>query len=110
LLQLTASTVFKHGDPFCHHGEIAMFFRAEQHVQERGSQYPAYRNKDGLGAPYYTTIARPLHQKAKFYLVPSLSPEDDQQAKQAQEGLIGTLRPGDRARYFPPRATPRRAD
>ncbi|MFL6967535.1 lipase family protein [Pseudomonas alvandae] len=108
LLQLTASAVFKHGDPFCHHGEIAMFFRAEQHLQERGSQYPAYRNKDGLGAPYYTTIARPLHEKAKFYLVPSLSPEDDQQAKQAQEGLIGTLRPGDRARYFPPQGNPKK--
>lgn len=101
-IQLAAGAVFKHGDPFCHHGEIAMFFRADQHVEQRGSQYPAYRNKEGLGAPYHTTIARRLPEKAKFYLVPSLSPEDDLQARQAQEGLIGTLRPGDRARYFPP--------
>ena len=101
LAQLAASAVVKHGDPYCHHGEIAMFFRAEQHIQRRGSSYPAYRNKDGLGAPYYSTISRQLSHKAKFYLVPSLSPTQEQQAGEAQKKLIGSLQPDDRAAFFP---------
>ncbi|WP_206360410.1 hypothetical protein, partial [Pseudomonas viridiflava] len=46
----------------------------EQHMEARGSYYPAYRNKEGLDAPYHNVIAHRLPQKAKFYLVPSLSP------------------------------------
>lgn len=107
LAQLTASALFKHGDPFCHHGEIAMFFKAEQHTQQRGSHYPAYRNKEGLGAPYYNTIARRLPQKAKLYLVPSLSPADDQQAEQVQERLTTSLNTESRARFFPPNGNPK---
>jgi hypothetical protein len=107
LLQLTASQVFRHGDPFCHHGEIAMFFKAEQHMELRGSQYPAYRNKEGLGAPYRTTITRRLQEKAKLYLVPSLSPEDDPRAEQAQQRLTTSLTAGSRDRYFPPFSNPK---
>lgn len=107
MLQLTASQLFRHGDPFCHHGEIAMFFRAEQHTREQGSPYPAYRSKDGLGAPYYTTISYRLSEKAKFYLVPSLSPDDDQQAEQAQQRLTTSLTAESRARFFPPFSNPK---
>ncbi|MHC8314062.1 lipase family protein [Pseudomonas sp. LB3P31] len=102
MLQLTTNALIKRGDPFCHHGEIAMFFKTEQHLQTRGSDYPAYRNKDGLGAPYHNTIARRLPEKAKLYLVPSLGPDDDQQAEQAQGRLIGSLDSANRAKYFPP--------
>ncbi|POF40650.1 Pdl protein [Pseudomonas laurylsulfativorans] len=107
MLQLTASQLFRHGDPFCHHGEIAMFFKAEQHTRRRGSPYPAYRNKDGLGAPYHTTIAYRLSEKVKFYLVPSLSPDDDQQAEQAQQRLTTSLTAESRARFFPPFSNPK---
>ncbi|MDI3392326.1 lipase family protein [Pseudomonas sp. V98_8] len=106
MLQLTASQLFRHGDPFCHHGEIAMFFKAEQHMELRGSQYPAYRNKEGLGAPYHTTVTRRLLEKAKLYLVPSLSPEDDKQAEQAQQRLTTSLTAESRVRYFPPHSNP----
>jgi hypothetical protein len=107
IAQLTVSALVKHGDPYGHHGEIAMFFKAEQHMQQRGSHYPAYRNKDGLGAPYHTTIARRLPEKAKLYLVPSLSQADDQQAEQAQDRLITSLDAESRARYFPPYGNPK---
>ncbi|WP_223543510.1 lipase family protein [Pseudomonas sp. GL-B-12] len=107
MLQLTASQLFRHGDPFCHHGEIAMFFRAEQHTRQRGSSYPAYRNKDGLGAPYHTTIAYRLSEKVKFYLVPSLSPDNDQQAEQAQQRLTTSLTAESRTRFFPPFSNPK---
>ncbi|MCP1446061.1 hypothetical protein J3D54_005193 [Pseudomonas sp. GGS8] len=106
-VQLTGSALFKHGDPFCHHGEIAMFFKVEQHTQQRGSQYPAYRNKEGLGAPYYTSIASRLPEKAKFYLVPSLSRAADKKAEQAQEHFTTSLSPESRARYFPPYRNPK---
>ncbi|WP_137807878.1 lipase family protein [Pseudomonas sp. G(2018)] len=107
LVQLTASSLFKHGDPFCHHGEIAMFFKAEQHVNQRGSDYPAYRNKEGLGAPYHSTIAYRLQEKAKLYLVPHLDPEHDQQAEQAHERLFKSLNAESRARFFPPHGNPK---
>jgi hypothetical protein len=102
ILQLTASQLFRYGDPFCHHGEIAMFFKAVQHTRRQGSSYPAYRNKDGLGAPYHTTIAYRLSEKVKFYLVPSLSLDDDRQAEQAQQRLTTSLTSESRARFFPP--------
>jgi hypothetical protein len=106
LVQLTTSSLFKYGDPFCHHGEIAMFYKAEQHVHERGSDYPAYRNKEGLGAPYHNTIAFRLQEKAKLYLVPHLDPEQDQQAEQAHERLFKSLNAESRARFFPANGNP----
>jgi len=106
-VQLTSSALFKYGDPFCHHGEIAMFFKAEQHLQQRGSHYPAYRNKEGLGAPYHTTITYRLPEKAKLYLVPSLSPDDDKQAGQAQDRLTTSLNAQSRARFFPAYGNPK---
>lgn len=106
-VQMGASAVLRHGDPFCHHGEIAMFFRAEQHVRQQGSRYPAYRSKDGLGAPYYNKIARRLSEKAKLFLVPSLSPHDNQQAEHAQEHLTKTLDGESRAKFFPPYSNPK---
>ncbi|VVQ17397.1 hypothetical protein PS938_04413 [Pseudomonas fluorescens] len=106
-VQMGASALFRHGDPFCHHGEIAMFFKAEQHTRQQGSQYPAFRSKDGLGAPYYNTIARRLSEKAKLYLVPSLSPVDDQQAEQAQHRFTTSLNAESRAKLFPPYNNPK---
>jgi hypothetical protein len=107
LLQLTASQLFRHGDPFCHHGEVAMFFKVEQHIRQQGSQFPAYRNKDGLGAPYSNTIAYRLSEKAKLYLVPSLSPEDDQQCKEVQQRLTTSLTAESRDKFFPRFSNPK---
>ena len=107
IAQLAANALFKHGDPYCHHGEVAIFYKAEQHMQERGSHYPAYRNKEGLGAPYHTTIARRLPEKAKFYLVPSLSPDQDQAAKRAQGELNASLSAESRAKFFPRYGNPK---
>ncbi len=100
--QLTASKLLQHGDPYCHHGEVAMFFRAEQHTQQRGSAYPAYRSKDGLGAPYYNTLNYRLPEQAKLYVVPSLSLPEDQQAEQAQQRFSRSLSDESRQRFFPP--------
>ncbi|EIK93212.1 Pdl protein [Pseudomonas sp. M47T1] len=106
-VQMGASALLRHGDPFCHHGEIAMFFKAEQHTLQRGSHYPAYRSKDGLGAPYYNTVARRLSEKAKLYLVPGLSPVDDQQSGQAQQRFTTSLNAESRTRFFPPYSNPK---
>lgn len=103
--QAALSAVFKHGDPYSHHGEIAMFFRVEQHIEQPGTQYPAYRNPDGV--PYHSTITRQLQEKVKLYLVPSLSEADDRQAEQAQERLNTSLNAESRARFFPPNGNPK---
>ncbi|MNF45649.1 Lipase (class 3) [compost metagenome] len=103
--QAALSTVFKHDDPFSHHGEIAMFFRTEQHVEEPGTSYPAYRNPQG--APYRSTITYRLQEKAKLYLVPSLSEAADRQAEQAHGRLYTALTVESRARFFPPYSNPK---
>lgn len=106
--QLTVSSVFNRGDPYCHHGEVAMFFQTLQHIQQRGSSYPAYRNKDGLGAPYYNTISRRLPEKAKLYLVPSLGEFQGQEVEQAQRDFTTSLSTESRSRFFPPNGNPKK--
>jgi len=101
LVQLATSPLFKHEDPFCHHGEIAAFFQAEQHTAEKGSSYAAYRSKDGLGAPYHNTIASRLPEKAKLYLVPSLSEDANRQVKEDQQRFNASLTAQSRAQFFP---------
>lgn len=100
--QTLATNAIKFGDPYGHHGEIAMLYRVEQHIQSRGSSYPAYRNKDGLGAPYYNTIKARLPVRPNLYLVPDLCGAEDNQAEQSQRRLMCSLTPEARARYFPP--------
>jgi hypothetical protein len=104
LRQAVSSAVFKHEGPFSHHGEIAMFFRAEQHQQQEITPYPAYRKPDGT--PYRSTIAYELPEKAKLYLVPSLSEDGDQQVEQATQCLNTSLNAESRARFFPRYSNP----
>jgi len=107
IMKWSASALVNHGDPFSHHGEIALFYVADQHVQRRGSQYPAYLNKEGLGAPYHTTISHRLQEKAKLYLVPSLDEADSSQAEEAQKRLINSLDRDGKDRFFKPYGNPR---
>lgn len=102
--QALVSALFKHDDPFSHHGEVAMFFRTEQHQEQPITPYPAYRNPQGQ--PYRSTISYKLQEKAKLYLVPSLSEAEEQQAMQAQERLHASLNAESRARFFPPYSNP----
>lgn len=99
--QLVAGSFVKFGDPYSHHGETAAFYKATQHIQERGSIYPAYRNKEGLGAPYYTVVSRQLQHKTKLYLVPALSIEKDKCAEENQKSFVNSLSEESRARLFP---------
>jgi hypothetical protein len=102
--QALVSTLFKHGDPYSHHGEVAMFFRTEQHQEQSITPYPAYRNPQGQ--PYRSTISYKLQEMAKLYLVPSLSAAEEQQVEQAQERLHASLDAESRARFFPPYSNP----
>lgn len=104
LTKAVIGTVYTYEDPYCHHGEIAMFFRAEQHTEQRGNSYPSYRDPNGKS--YSTSIAYPLPKKAKLYLVPSLSDSEERQAEEAQKCLIASLSAESRARFFPPYSIP----
>lgn len=99
--QLLADAAIKGKDPFYHHGEIVAFYRTSQHIRVRGSENPFYKMREGLGAPYHTTLSRPLPAKAKLFLVPSLSETDNDRARDAQEHYNATLTPESRERYFP---------
>lgn len=96
----TLGAVFKHEDPYSHHGELAMFFKAEQHRNQQVEHYPAYRKPDGR--PYLSAITRKLPEIAKLYLVPSLSEANDQEAEHATQRLNTSLNPESRAKFFPP--------
>ena len=98
--QATLGAVFKHEDPYSHHGELAMFFKAEQHRNQQVEHYPAYRKPDGR--PYLSAITRKLPEIAKLYLVPSLSEANDQEAEHATQRLNTSLNPESRAKFFPP--------
>lgn len=98
--QATLGAVFKQEDPYSHHGELAMFFKAEQHRNQQVEHYPAYRKPDGR--PYLSAITRKLPEIAKLYLVPSLSEANDQEAEHATQRLNTSLDPESRAKFFPP--------
>jgi len=85
-----------------------MFFRAKQHQQQEITPYPAYRKPDGT--PYRSTIAYELPEKAKLYLVPSLSEDGDQQVEQATQCLNTSLNAESRARSSLATATRRRSN
>ncbi|GLU36728.1 hypothetical protein Pssp01_08210 [Pseudomonas sp. NBRC 100443] len=99
--QLMADLVIRGKDPFYHHGEIVAFHRTEQHMRIRGSENQFYKMREGPGAPYYTVISRPLPAKAKLFLVPALSKEDDEKARAAQERYTASLSPDHKDKYFP---------
>ena len=99
--QLLADPLIKGQDPFYHHGEIAAFYRTDQHMRVRGSNNPFYKSREGLGAPYHTIISRSLPVKAKLFLVPSLSEADDEKARVAQQRYAASLTTESRDRYFP---------
>lgn len=95
--QAVFGAFYTYENPYCHHGEIAMFFRVEQHVQEPGNSYPAYPN----GVPYSTALTYPLANKAKLYLVPSVADTEERQAEEAQKCFMASLTAESRARFFP---------
>lgn len=96
LRKAALGAVFGHSDPFMHHGEIAMFFMAEHHVME------AAKDNDRAVSGLSGRVAYALPQKAKLFLVPSVSEEDDVEAEQAQHRLQDTLTFASRAKFFPP--------
>ncbi|MDF3934485.1 lipase family protein [Pseudomonas citronellolis] len=99
--QLLADPLIKGQDPFYHHGEIAAFYRTEQYTQVRASDNPFYKMREGLGAPYHTTLNQRLPADVKLFLVPSLSETDDEQTRAAQQRYTASLTPESRERYFP---------
>lgn len=103
--ELAASKLISFGDPYWHHGQIAMFYRADQHVETQGSNNPAYR----LGAPYYTTISKRLRYSTLIYLVPSLNDEFSRFASEDQKALIRSLNRENLLRFFPSHTNPDRS-
>jgi hypothetical protein len=99
--QAMATNVVKFGDSYGHHGEIAMLYRVEQHMQSRGSSYPAYRSKDGLGAPYYDTVKTRLPERPNLYLVPSINKTLSEQSGKSQHLFIKSLDDKTIERLFP---------
>lgn len=106
LYQWAASDLVRIGDPFAHHGEVVAFMTAIQHAETQGLRYPSYRSKSSADAPYYTNISRRLPEKAKLYLVPSLSDEADAVLESSQREFIEGMDEESRNEYFPRKSHP----
>ena len=100
--QALADNLIEFGDPYAHHGELAMLYRVEQHMQSRGSNYAAQGSKDGLGAPYYNTIKARLSERPNLYLVPGLNKIESEKSEQSQRRFMRSVNSDARARLFPP--------
>lgn len=107
--QLVAGKIVSFGDPYWHHGKVVMFYRADQHVETRGSNSPAFRSKEGLGAPYHTMVLKRLPHRTRIYLVPSLSDEFSRFAHDDQKELIRSLNRQNLADLFPSHTNPERS-
>jgi len=107
-LTLPAAKLTGYGDPYHHHGQIAMFYRANQHLASRGSSYPSHRNRDGLDAPYHNITLLRLPERTRIYLVPSLSDELSRFVLEEQKILIRSLERETLERSFPAHTNPER--
>lgn len=99
--QLVVNMASKGRDPFYHQGAPVTFYRARQHIRIRASENPFHKSREGLGAPYHTTISRTLPVKAKLFVAPCLNEADNEQARAAQQRFNASLTPEAWARYFP---------
>ncbi len=103
--QWAASSIKEFGDPYTHHGEIAILFRVEQHASTYGPIYQQPRNLGGR--PYQSVIHHKLPNYTKLLLVPSLCSESNAQIEQHQRDFCRDLDDESKDRYFPLRSNPK---
>lgn len=107
LAQLPVSKITEFGDPFWHHGNAVLFFRAQQSRQAKEAQPSGQRGSDGSRLPQQRVLTMPLPATAKLYLVPSLSDEKSQYANEQQKAFIQSLSRDSLKRHFPPYSNPK---
>lgn len=103
--QWAATSIKEFGDPYAHHGELAMLYLAEQHIVENGPLYQQPRNLGGW--PHQTVIYYKLPKITKLFLVPSLCAESDQKIEQHQRDFCESLDEESKERHFPIRSHPK---
>lgn len=108
--ELMAGKLVSFGDPYWHHGQIAMFYRADQHVESKDTRYSAAHRKEAEGHFYRSTILKRLPHSTRIYLVPSLSDELSRFAEEDQRALIRALNQQNLARFFPSHTNPQRSN
>lgn len=108
--ELLASKIFRFGDPYWHHGKLAMNYRADLHAAVAYSGSAARGSKDGLGAPRHTQVLKPLSPSNFIFVVPSLAEGDSSKAEAAQKELMETLTADSLAKYFPKHTNPERSN
>lgn len=107
--ELLASKLLRFGDPYWHHGKLAMNYRADLHAAVPYTGSAARGSKDGLGAPRHTQLLKPLSPSNFIFVVPSLGEEANKQAEDAQKELVKTLTQDSLDEYFPKHTNPERS-
>ncbi|WP_425327797.1 lipase family protein [Pseudomonas nitroreducens] len=107
--ELLASKILRFGDPYWHHGKLAMNYRADLHAAVPYTGSAARGSKDGLGAPRHTQLLKPLSPSNFIFVVPSLGAEANKKAEDAQKELVKTLTTASLNEYFPKHTNPERS-
>lgn len=108
--ELLASKLLRFGDPYWHHGKLAMNYRADLHAAVVYTGSAARGSKEGLGAPRHTQVLKPLSPSNFIFVVPSLAEGDSSKAEAAQKELMKSLTTESLNRYFPKHTNPERSN
>jgi hypothetical protein len=104
--ELLASKIMEFGDPYWHHGNPVLFFKAQQSVLTTETQQNVQGGNDGPRQPQSRVIRTVLPKFTKLYLVPSLSDDKSRYANEQQKALIQSLSRDSLKQYFPPYSNP----
>lgn len=97
------STGIEFGDPYWHHGNVVVFFKAEQSFLKSLKYVPKVFD---LINPEIRMIRNVFVKTDKFFLVPSLNKSCFSSASEHQEIFIKSIDPNSIERYFPKNTNP----
>ena len=90
----------KFGDPYWHHGNVVVFFKADQSVTQTQEQ-PILWIGGGSSRSPNITVAYKSKSTAKLYLVPSLNESVSCLSEEEQKTFIHCLDPSSLNHHFP---------
>ncbi|MDF7680989.1 lipase family protein [Enterobacteriaceae bacterium ESL0689] len=104
--ELIAQNVgIKFGDPYWHHGNIVIFFKAEQSFVKKITSLPAGYSLDEMNTNPLV-IRNMFIKKAKLFVVPLLNEHDFKEATRQQERFIKRIDKKSLEKYFPKNTNP----
>lgn len=93
-------------DPYWHHGNIVIFFQAQQCIMKKGNQYQPWIGGGGKDNPAPGVIYTCDYAAVKLYLVPSLNVEYLTSSGEYQKSFIKSIGKASLEAVFPHNSNP----